>query len=101
VAGQFKIKMYLCKVLISKIMQAYKFDTKISENGIIALPYAMPNLYGKEVELFIVVPQQEEKIELLDADIPQWEKDFIDQRLDRAQHHPECLNPVEMLFEAL
>ena len=43
-------------------MQAYKFDTQISENGIIALPYAMPNLYGKEVELFIVVPQQEKRL---------------------------------------
>ena len=35
-------------------MQAYKFDIKISEYGTIALPYAMPDLYGKEVELFIV-----------------------------------------------
>ena len=34
-------------------------------------------------------------------DIPQWEKDFIDQRLNLAQHHPERLRPVEMLFETL
>jgi len=45
-------------------MQAYKFDTQISKNGIIALPYAMPNLYGKAVELFIVVPEQEKKLTL-------------------------------------
>jgi len=35
-------------------MQAYKFDIKISEGGTISLPYSLPNLYGKEVELFIV-----------------------------------------------
>ena len=40
-------------------MQTYRFDTKVSENGIISLPYNMPNLYGREVELFIVVPQEE------------------------------------------
>ena len=35
-------------------MQAYKFDIKISESGNIFLPYVVPNLYGREVELFIV-----------------------------------------------
>ena len=39
-------------------MQAYKFDTKISESGTILLPYLIPNLYGREVELFIV-PKEE------------------------------------------
>jgi len=29
----------------------------------ISLPYIMPDLYGKEVELFIVVPQQEENMD--------------------------------------
>jgi hypothetical protein len=38
------------------------------------------------------------EIERFDADIPQWEKDFIDQRLDKVQRHPECLKPIEMLF---
>ena len=42
-------------------MQTYKFDTKISENGMISLPYAMPDLYGRDVELFIVVPQQKKE----------------------------------------
>jgi hypothetical protein len=41
-------------------MQAYKFDTKISDAGTILLPYAIPNLYGREVELFIV-PKEEVK----------------------------------------
>lgn len=34
-------------------MKAYKFDTKISENGIIRLPLN-PNLYDQEVEIIIV-----------------------------------------------
>jgi hypothetical protein len=40
-------------------------------------------------------------IELFNNDIPQWEKDFIDLRLNKAQRHPECLKPVEMLLETL
>ena len=44
-------------------MQTYRFDTRISETGMISLPYMMPDLYGKEVELFIVVPQQEENMD--------------------------------------
>jgi len=39
-------------------MQAYKFDIKISESGDIFLPYLMPDLYGRNVELFIV-PKEE------------------------------------------
>ena len=42
-------------------MQAYKFGTKISESGTISLPYVFPNLYGIEVELFIV-PKEEAPI---------------------------------------
>ena len=37
----------------------------------------------------------------LDADLPQWEKDFIDKRLDLIQRHPERLKPIEMLLETL
>jgi formylmethanofuran dehydrogenase subunit D len=40
-------------------------------------------------------------IETLDTDLPQWEKDFIDKRLDMTQHYPERLKPVEMLFKTL
>jgi hypothetical protein len=40
-------------------------------------------------------------IETLDTELPQWEKDFIDKRLDMAQHYPERLKPVEMLIETL
>jgi hypothetical protein len=38
-------------------------------------------------------------IETLEADLPQWEKDFIDKRLEMAHCFPERLKPVEMLFE--
>ena len=40
-------------------------------------------------------------IELLDFELPQWEKEFIDKRLDMAQHHPERLKPVETLLKNL
>jgi formylmethanofuran dehydrogenase subunit D len=40
-------------------------------------------------------------IETLGADLPQWEKDFIDKRLDMAQRYPEHLKPIETLFEIL
>ena len=38
-------------------------------------------------------------IENFDSDLPQWEKDFIDTRLNLAQQHPERLKPIEKLFE--
>jgi len=40
-------------------------------------------------------------IETLDTDLLQWEKDFIDKRLDMAQRYPERLKPVEMLLKTL
>jgi len=40
-------------------------------------------------------------IETLDTELPQWEKDFIDKRLDMAQRHPERLKPVKMLLKTL
>jgi len=36
-------------------------------------------------------------IETLDTDLPQWEKDFIDRRLNMAQCHPERLKSIEAL----
>ena len=42
-------------------MQTYKFDTRISENGIISLPQTRPDLYGKDVELFII-PKEEKSV---------------------------------------
>jgi hypothetical protein len=40
-------------------------------------------------------------IETLDTDLPQWEKDFIDKRLEMTQLYPERLKPVEMLLKTL
>ena len=40
-------------------------------------------------------------IETLETDLPQWEKDFIDKRLNIAKRCPERLKPIEMLFETL
>jgi len=42
-------------------MQAYKFDIKVSESGTIFLPYFVPSLHGKEVELFIVPKEEKSK----------------------------------------
>jgi len=40
-------------------------------------------------------------IETLDIDLPQWEKEFIDKRLDMAQRSPERLKPLKMLLETM
>ncbi len=40
-------------------------------------------------------------IDSLDTDIPQWEKDFIDTRLNLAHRHSENLRPIEELLETL
>ena len=40
-------------------------------------------------------------IETLNTDLPQWEKDFIDKRLDMIQRYPERLKPIERLLEIL
>lgn len=40
-------------------------------------------------------------IENLEQDLPQWEKDLIDSRLDAIAKNPERLKPIEELFEEL
>jgi len=40
-------------------------------------------------------------IEDIGYDIPQWEKDFIDERLAMAKQHPERLKPIETLLNIL
>ena len=40
-------------------------------------------------------------IESLEPELPQWEKDFIDKRLDIVQRNPERLKPIEMLLKNL
>jgi hypothetical protein len=41
-------------------MQAYKFDTRISENGVISLPIE-PKLFNKEVEVIILLKVAEKE----------------------------------------
>jgi hypothetical protein len=40
-------------------------------------------------------------IENLDQDLPQWEKDLIDSRLEAIAKNPDCLKPIEGLLEEL
>jgi hypothetical protein len=40
-------------------------------------------------------------LELFDTGIPQWEKDFIDERLTMIKQHPERLQPIEILLNTL
>jgi hypothetical protein len=40
-------------------------------------------------------------IEDLEQDLPQWQKDLIDNRLDAIAKNPERLKPIEGLFEEL
>jgi hypothetical protein len=42
-------------------MQAYKFTTRISENGIISLPLD-PRLFNKEVEIIVLPKESKVKI---------------------------------------
>jgi len=39
------------------------------------------------------------EIENLETEIPQWEKDFIDSRLEMAQNNPNNLKPIENLLD--
>jgi hypothetical protein len=41
------------------------------------------------------------EIEYYDAPLPQWEKDFIDNRLSALNTHPEKIKPIENLFDNL
>jgi hypothetical protein len=40
-------------------------------------------------------------IEIADEDLPQWEKDLIDKRLDAISQNSENLQPIEILLEEL
>ena len=42
-------------------MQTYKFDSTISESGTILLPLTMPDLYGREVEVFVIPKEEKAK----------------------------------------
>ncbi|WP_418892883.1 hypothetical protein [Limibacterium fermenti] len=38
-------------------------------------------------------------VEEITGDLPQWEKDFIDTRLETANKHPGRLHPPDQLFQ--
>ena len=40
-------------------------------------------------------------VEAIEGDLPQWQKDILDRRLQIIQNHPERLHPIEELFEEL
>jgi len=45
------------------------------------------------------VKQSYPDIEEITGELSQWEKDFIDTRLETAKNHPERLHPLNTLFE--
>jgi hypothetical protein len=45
------------------------------------------------------VKQSYPDIEKITDELSQWEKDFIDARLETATNHPERLHPLNTLFE--
>ena len=62
---------------------------------------------GIPMGIFIPMPAWENlihkypDIDTIDNEPPQWEKDFIDKRLNITQNYPERLKPIEMLLEML
>jgi hypothetical protein len=55
-AGQIEKFAYICKKN-RKVMQAYKFDARISKDGVITLPFE-PALFNRDVEITIVPKQK-------------------------------------------
>lgn len=51
------------------------------------------------LEVWESIKCQYPDIESFDIDLPQWEKDFIDRRLEMVKRYPERLKPIETLFE--
>jgi hypothetical protein len=66
-------------------MQAFKFETEISENGTIFLPFIVPDLFGKEVEIFIV-PKEEKPMDIKKASaknfVSRWAGFMKDKNID-------------------
>ncbi len=36
-----------------------------------------------------------------DSELPQWQKELIDARLEKIKNNPDCSRPIEELFEEL
>jgi hypothetical protein len=53
------------------------------------------------IEDWTLIKSNYPDIESLDKDIPHWEKDLIDNRLEAIAKNPERLKPIEGLLEEL
>ena len=53
------------------------------------------------MEDWVLIKNNYPDIETLEQELPQWEKDLIDSRLEGIAKNPERLKPIESLFEEL
>jgi ribosome-binding ATPase YchF (GTP1/OBG family) len=53
------------------------------------------------IEDWTLIKNNYPDIETLEQELPQWEKDIIDSRLDAISKNPERLKSIENLFEEL
>lgn len=53
------------------------------------------------IEDWTLIKSHYPDIETLEQELPQWEKDLIDSRLNTIAKNPENLKPIESLFEEL
>jgi hypothetical protein len=53
------------------------------------------------IEQWNIIKTEYPDIESIEGDLPQWQKDLIDVRLKKIADNPECLRPIEELFEEL
>jgi hypothetical protein len=53
------------------------------------------------IEDWTLIKNNYPDIETLEQELPQWEKDLIDSRLDDIAKNPERLHPIESLFAEL
>jgi hypothetical protein len=63
--------------------------------------------FGNQTGVFVpiedwnLIKKNYPDIETLEQELPQWEKDLIDNRLKAISENPERLKPIETLFEEL
>lgn len=61
----------------------------------------IPELMEKIKDLLFVLQEERENIDDLDCDLPDWEKQIIDKRLQSIAENPGRLHPIEELLEEL
>ncbi|MCL2327488.1 MAG: addiction module component CHP02574 family protein [Bacteroidetes bacterium] len=71
-------------------------DTQVIKNT-----QGMPMGVFIPIESWNTIIYQYPDIETLNSDIPEWEKDIINARLEMVQNQPQRLKPIEKLFEIL